>query len=185
MLSGILTILLEWNKVFAQQRTTHRAIKQALSSVCVIGRRSIARSYLIQEDGSDWSCEYKLLSRSPWLPQVLFDSIFKEAIAMCEGKLLPLATDDTRLRKSGKKIESAHWFRDPLSPPFHVNLMYGLRFLHTAVLLPLHEKQSVSARALPVFFQEVAPVKKPGKRATLEDKRLYCQAVKRRNLSSR
>lgn len=184
MLSGIVAILLHWNKVFAQHRTTRRAIKQALSSVCVIGRRTIARSYLIQQDLRDWSSEYKLLSRSPWLPQDLFDPIFQQAIEFCPGKLLPFGTDDTRLRKSGKKIGSAHWTRDPLSPPFHVNLLYGLRFLHTSVLLPLHEKQQVSARALPIFFQEVPPVKKPGKKATPEQKRAYRRAAKQQNLST-
>ena len=103
---------------------------------------------------------------------------------MCEGKLLPLGTDDTRLRKTGKKISFAHWGRDPLSPPFHVNLHYGLRFLHTSVLLPLHQKQLVSARALPVFFQQVAPLKKPGKKATSQQKQAYRQAIKQQNLST-
>jgi hypothetical protein len=173
MLSFIVSILLEWKKVFAQERTANRAIRQALSSVCVIGRRTIARSYLVQEDRKDWGSEYKLLSRSPWQAQHLFDPILKEAIHFCPGKLLPLATEDTRLKKSGKKIRSAHWGRDPLSPPFHVDLHYGLRFLHTSVLLPLHLKHSLSARALPIYFQEVAPVKKPSKRATDEEKRAY------------
>src|SRR5215210_7962833 len=126
MLSTILSIMLEWKKVFAQDRTTLRAIRQALSSVCVIGRRSIARSYLVREDRADWSAEYKLHSRSKWLSQDLFDPILKEAIEMCTGKVLPMGTDDTRLSKTGKKILSAHWGRDPLSPPFHLNLHYGL-----------------------------------------------------------
>ena len=184
MLSTIVAILLHWNKVFPQQRTTHRAIKQSLSSLCVIGRRTIARSYLVQQDSSDWSSQYKLHSRCRWQPQDLFDPIFKDAIQICQGKLLPLGTDDTRLRKTGKHISSAHWGRDPLSPPFHLNLQYGLRFLHTSVLLPLHENHPVSARALPVFFQQVTPLKKPGKRATPQQKQAYRQAVKQRNLST-
>jgi len=32
------------------------------------------------------------------------------------------------LPKSGKQIPQRHCLRDPLSPPFHVNLIYGLRF---------------------------------------------------------
>lgn len=184
MLATIVSIMLQWNKVFAQDRTSYRAIKQALASLCVLGRRTIARSYLVQQDSSDWSSQYKLHSRSPWQPQDLFDPIFKDGIQMCEGKLLPLGTDDTRLRKTGKKIESAHWGRDPLSPPFHLNLHYGLRFLHTSVLIPLHEHHPVSARALPVFFQQVAPVKKPGKKATAQQKRDYREAIKQQNLST-
>jgi len=183
MLSTIVSIMLGWKKVFAQSRTAIRAIKQALSSVCVIGRRTIARSYLVQGGEGDWSSEYKLYARSKWEAQELFVPILKEALAMCPGQLLPVGTDETRIRKSGKKIQTAHWGRDPLSPPFHVNLSYGLRWLHTSVLLPLHQGQAISARAVPVWFQEVAPVRKPGKKATPEQKQAYREAVKKQNLS--
>lgn len=94
-------------------------------------------------------------------------------------------TDDTRWRKTGKKIPTAHWGRDPLGPPFRVNLQYGLRYLHTSVWLPLHAKESVSARALPVWFEEVAPVRKPGKQASEAEQKAYRQAVKVNNLSTR
>ena len=87
MLATIVSIMLHWNKVFPQHRTTHRAIKQALASLCVLGRRSIARSYLVQQDSSDWSSQYKLHSRCRWQPQSLFDPILKDAIQMCAGKL--------------------------------------------------------------------------------------------------
>src|SRR5215510_11399858 len=183
MLSTIVSIMLGWKKVFAQSRTAIRAIKQALSSVCVIGRRTIARSYLVQGGEGDWSSEYKLYARSKWEAQELFVPILKEALAMCPGQLLPVGTDETRIRKSGKKIQTAHWGRDPLSPPFHVNLSYGLRWLHTSILLPLHE-QAHSARALPIWFEEVAPVSKPGKKATEKEKKAYRSAVKKQNLST-
>jgi hypothetical protein len=184
MLKIIVAILSAWEKVFAQRRTAHRALRQALSSICVIGKRTIARSYLVRQEQGDWSSEYKLHSRSNWEAQDLFDPILKEAIAFCPGKLLPLGTDDTRLAKSGKKIKTAHWGRDPLSPPFRVNLQYGLRYLHTSVLLPLHDTFGVSARALPVFFQEVAPVAKPGKKASREEHLAYKKEIKRNNLST-
>lgn len=79
MLKIIVAIMLSWEKVFAQRRTAHRAMRQALSSLCVIGRRNIARSYLVREDQRDWSGEYILHSRSPWQPQGLFAPILKEA----------------------------------------------------------------------------------------------------------
>lgn len=184
MLSAIVAILLEWQKVFPQRRTAHRAIRQALASVCVIGRRTIARAYLVQQPTQDWSSDYKLHSRSPWLAQHLFHPILRQALSFCEGKFLPLGADDTRLHKTGKKIASAAWGVDPLSPPFHINLQFGLRFLHTSVLLPLHQRHQLSARALPVFFQEVAPVKKPGKRASQQEQEDYRQAIKQHNLST-
>ena len=65
--------------------------------------------------------------------------------------------------------ETAFFRRDPLSPPFHVNIMYGLRFLQASALLPLYRKGEYPARGIPVRFTEVPAIKKPGKRATDED----------------
>lgn len=183
MIQIIAGIMLGWEKVFSQKRTVLRAIRQALSLVCVIGRRTIARSYLAREDEGDWSSEYKLHSRSKWEAQGLFEPILGRALGMCEGKFIPMGCDDTRIRKTGKKIETAHWGRDPLSPPFRVNLQYGLRYLHASVLVPLHKKYGVSARALPVWFEEAPPVKKPGKKASEEEKKAYREEKKKRNLS--
>jgi hypothetical protein len=185
MLSMIVSILLGWKHTFAQQRTVRRAIRQAISQLCVIGRHTIIRSYLVRQDPADFTSDYKLHSRSPWHPQDLFVPILEQALALCPGKLFPLGCDDTRIAKSGKKIATASWGRHPLSPPFHLNLQYGLRFLHTAVLVPLHACQKVSARALPVWFEEVAPVKKPKKSAPEADKLAYRQALKVHNLSQR
>jgi hypothetical protein len=183
LLETMIAIMQGWKEVFSQRRTAYRAMKQAISSICVIGRRTIARSYLVQGGIRDWSSEYKLYSRSQWEEQNLFEPILKESLKMCRGKLLPLGTDDTRIKKSGKKIKTAHWGRDPLSPPFHVNLQYGLRFLQTSVLLPLHQRYGVSPRALPVRFEEVTPVRKPGKKASPEERKAYRAAVKKHNLS--
>lgn len=174
-----------WKKVFRQKRTVSRAIRQAISNVCVMGRRTIARSYLVRNERHDWSSEYKLHARSKWEAQQLFQPLLKEAIAMCPGKFIPLGCDDTRARKTGKKIKSAGWGRDPLIPPFWVNLQYGLRFLHASVLVPLAEKYGVGARALPVWFEEAPPVKKPGKRASEEEKKAYRAKIKADNLPLR
>ena len=184
MLRMILTMMLEWKRVFAQKRTAQRAMRQAVSSVCVLGRRTIARSYLVRQEAGDWSSDYKLHSRRRWEPQGLFEPILKESLGLCGGKFLPLGADDTRVRKTGKKIQSAHWGRDPLSPAFHLNLQYGVRFLHASVLLPLHQRYGVSARAMPVWFEEAPPVRKPGKKATPEQKQAYRQAIREKNLST-
>jgi hypothetical protein len=183
LLETMIAIMQGWKKVFSQRRTAYRAMKQAISTICVIGRRTIARSYLVQGGEGDWSSEYKLYSRSQWEGQKLFEPILKESLKMCRGKFLPLGADDTRIKKSGKKIKTAHWGRDPLSPPFHVNLQYGLRFLQTSVLVPLHQQYGVSPRALPVWFEEVTPVAKPGKKASEEERKAYRAAIKQQNLS--
>ncbi|MGH8336267.1 MAG: hypothetical protein ACRETL_05450 [Gammaproteobacteria bacterium] len=63
--------------------------------------------------------------------------------------------------------------------------MLGLRFLQASLLLPLHRNGSFSARAIPIRFEEVSIVKKPGKRGSDEDWRQYRQDQKRFNLSQR
>jgi hypothetical protein len=183
MLLRMISLMSEWRKVFPQKRTSDRAISQAISSVCALGRRTIARSYLVRGGEGDWSSEYKLHSRSQWEAQALFDGIWREAIKYCPGEWLPLGTDDLRIKKTGKMIATAGWGRDPLSPPFHVNLQYGLRYLHTALLLPLHQKAEVNARALPLWFEEAPPVKKPGKKASPSEQERYREEKKKRNIS--
>jgi hypothetical protein len=92
--------------------------------------------------------------------------------------------DDTRIRKSGHKILTAFFQRDPLSPKFRFNLMWGLRFLHFSLLVPLYRSgANTPPRALPVRFLEVPAIKKPGKRASAEQIAAYKQAVKQHNLS--
>jgi len=113
----------------------------------------------------------------------LFAGVWRRALPYCRGRLVGVAIDDTRLRKTGRAIPQARYHRDPLSPPFHVNLMYGLRFLQASLLLPLHRRGNVSCRALPVRFEEAAPVKKPSRKASAEAWQEYKRMSKLHNLS--
>jgi len=186
LLSAFLDITQDWRKVFPQRRTFQRGVRQALGSLLCLGRRCLSR--IIWTNGGQhrsWSAEYFLHSRCRWEPQELFRPILKRALAHCPSRLVGVAVDDTRLRKTGRSIPQAFYQRDPLSPPFHVNLVLGLRFLQASLLLPLHRSASVGARALPIRFEEVSRVKRPGKRATEEMRQQYRQAAKQRNLSRR
>ncbi|HZS48315.1 MAG TPA: hypothetical protein VFC63_24815 [Blastocatellia bacterium] len=115
-----------------------RAIRQAIISASLFGRRTIARAYWVSGQ-SDWTSEYKLHSRSKWEAEDLFIPLLKEALCQITGDLLPFGTDDTRIGKTGKKIKSAYWGRDPLGPKLHLNLKWGIRYLHTSLLLPLRQ----------------------------------------------
>jgi len=105
-----------------------------------------------------------MYSRAKWNPQQLFDPIGEGALPQCEGPLVGVAVDDTKLHKTGRCIVQAFHQRDPLSPPFHANLILGLRFLQASLLVPLHQGDAFSCRILPVRFEESSPGKKPGKR---------------------
>jgi DDE superfamily endonuclease len=184
LLAQFLSIVEDWREVFPQQRTFRRAVRQALGSLVCLGRRCLTR--IIWTNGGQsrsWSAEYFLHSRCQWEPQQLFQPILKRALEHCPQRLVGVALDDTRLRKTGRSIPQVFYQRDPLSPPFHVNLMLGLRFLQASLLLPLHRNSPVGARALPIRFEEVSRVKRPGKKATEELIRQYKEAAKQKNLS--
>jgi hypothetical protein len=179
-------IVADWAPRFPQSRTFRRATRQALGALVCMGRRCLSRIIWTQgRQQRSWSSEYFLHSRCRWEPQTLFAGIWRRALPSCPGRLVGVAVDDTRLRKTGRAIPQARYHRDPLSPPFHVNLMYGLRFLQASLLLPLHRRGNASCRALPVRFEEAAPVKKPSRKAGAEAWQEYKKLSKLHNLSQR
>jgi hypothetical protein len=186
LLSEFLSIAEDWREVFPQARTFQRAARQALGSLVCLGRRCLTRIIWTHGGQSrNWSAEYLLHSRCQWDPQQLFGPILKRALGYCPQRLVGVALDDTRLKKTGRSIPQAFYGRDPLSPPFHLNLTLGLRFLQASLLVPLHRTSDVGTRAVPIRFQEVSRVKRPGKKATEELQKQYREAVKQQNLSRR
>jgi len=181
-----LEIVSPWRVVFAQQRTFLRAVRQGLGSLLCLGRATLSRIiWTTGREQKSWSGEYFLHSRAEWDPHALFSPMVREALHYCPGRLVGVAVDDTRLKKAGRSIPQAQYHRDPLSPPFHVNLIWALRFLQASVLLPLHRSGPWPARGIPIRFEEVSSVKKPGRRAGEEAWKIYKQEVKKRNLSRR
>jgi hypothetical protein len=184
LLAAFLEIAAGWRDVFPQSRTFQRAVRQALGSLVCLGRRCLSR--IIWTNGGQnrsWGAEYFLHSRCEWQPQELFRPILQRALAYCPGRLVGVAVDDTRLPKTGRCIQQAFFQRDPLSPPFHVNLMLGLRFLQASLLVPTYRLAPVSTRGLPIRFEEVSRVKKPSRKAKPEAWQEYKEAIKRYNLS--
>ena len=179
-------IVADWAPSFPQPRTFRRATRQALGALVCMGRRCLSRIIWTQgRQQRSWSSEYFLHSRCRWEPQTLFAGIWRRALPYCPGRLVGVAVDDTRLRKTGLAIPQARYHRDPLSPPFHVNLLRGLRFLQASLLLPLHRRGNASCRALPVRFEEAAPLKKPSRKAGVEAWQEYKRMNKLHNLSQR
>jgi hypothetical protein len=184
LLNCFLALLSLWRPVFRQERSFRRALRQALGSLTVVGTATLTRILAgLGLDQQDWSAEYRLQSRSDWDEQALFDALLPTALAYCGSRFVPVAIDDTRLKKTGKRIPMTSYQRDPLSPPFHVNLQWGLRFLQASVLLPLHRKYNVNARAVPVRFVLAPAAKKPKRNAPAEQKRDYRRQQREHSLS--
>ena len=185
LLPAWLSIVQAWIPAFGQPRSGRRAVTQALGTLLALGRRTLSRSlWALGQQQQDWSADYKLHTRARWDPAALFQPILERAAPLCPGPFLVVALDDTRIHKTGRKILSAFYQRDPLSPKFRYNLMWGLRFLHLTLLVPLYRSfPDASPRSLPLRFHQVPAVKKPGKRATAEQLQAYAQAVQQNNLS--
>jgi hypothetical protein len=162
LLACFLEIVADWKPFFPQPRTYLRAVRQALGTLLCLGRHTLSR--IIWTNGGqyrDWRAEYFLFSRCQWDPAQLFTPILQRALAWCPGRYIGVAIDDTRLRKTGLRIQQAFYQRDPLSPKFYTNLMFGLRFLQASLLVPLFRRAKVGTRALPIAFEEVSVVKRP------------------------
>lgn len=169
---------------FSQKRTRERAVELSMGTLCSFGKRTISRSICaVGRQQKDWSADYKLFSRSPWSQDQLFDPVIRDYLARYPDGPIRMAMDDTTLARGGRHIPTAFWQRDALSPPFHVNLIYGLRFMQASLLYPHYMQGDYSARSMPIRFVESPAVKKPGKRAGEEEKRLYREAKKKQNLS--
>jgi hypothetical protein len=178
------SLLQDWRKVFSQARTFERArrltfgmlvcLRLHLTSraICAVGRQFV-----------DWSADYRLCSRSPWNPQQLFDPIFDRLPALLASPSAPViaALDDTLCKKTGRHIPGVGMARDPMSPAFHVNLCYGLRFVQLSFLVSPIEVPG-AARALPVRFDFAPPAVRPKKNAPPEMHEVYKKEKKQRAL---
>jgi len=186
-------LMLRWQKVFLQKRTFANAIRLAFCLLLNPSRNTITQSMLYGGlEDEDWSLYYKVFSRSRWDDTELFEPIIQETVAYFPDNYISLAVDDTKIKKTGKKIPRTQYYLDPLSPSFHPNLMYGHRILQFSALLPLY-KQIIPdldneelhyhvSRGIPVLVDNVPAVKKPGKHASLEELEEYNQLKNKNNL---
>jgi hypothetical protein len=171
-----------WRLVFPSLASSERAIEHLLAMSSTLGRRTISRTIIaLGRSDQDWSADYKLFSRTPWDARELFTPVLAEGTALSGDGPIAIAVDDTKLCKSGRHVPQAGWHRDPLSPPFHMNLQWGLRYLQASLLIRADANRA--CRSLPVRFEPAPWVKKPGKKASPEDRAAYAKAKKEQNLS--
>lgn len=170
---------------FLQHRTWFRAWRLSLAQLVCPGRHTVTNLLsACGRQGRDWSADYRVFSEARWDPAGLFRPVVRGVLEMSEDpSVFVIALDDTRLKKTGKKIPGVAYGRDPLSPPFHTNLILGQRFLQmSAILCPAGPVGS--GRALPVRYVHVPPVEKPRRTASEEDWKAYRMACREQNLST-
>ena len=188
MLAELAILLVRWRPHFARESAWARACAVLLGLLMTTARRHTVTSSLRAggRDQRSHSADYFIFSRADWEQSALFDSVTDVAVETMDhlglGGRLVVAMDDTGLKKTGKTIAAAGWQRDPLSPPFHLNLRWGLRFVHLAAIVPGH-KLGHAPEAISIGFRLAPALKRPKKTAPVEEQVAFKAAKKKNNLS--
>ena len=165
------SLVQEWSDLFSQERTFDRVRRLVYGQLLSPPRHTTSAAICaVGHQFHDWSADYRAFSRSPWNPEPLFDPVIDHAIALLPPLPAPVigAMDDTACKKSGRRIPGVATVRDPQSPPYHVNLIRGLRFVQVSLMVaPLDGNGP--ARSLPVRFEPAPPVAKPKKNAPAQE----------------
>jgi len=168
----------------ADPRPRRKFVQLGLGLLCGQKPKTItsALEWLDQRQ-QDWSADYRLFSQAHWEIQAAFTPVLTQALShsSCGTQRVYFGQDDTLLRKASRKIPGTTYARDPLSPPFQVNLVLGQRFVQTSLLLQPGGAEH-PWRALPVSFTH-APAPKIPKRASPEEQAALKEVRKKHRLS--
>jgi hypothetical protein len=180
LLKHFLTFIESWEESFSNPQAFNRAKDHAIASLLSSPPHTLTSIIDFKgTESQDWSADYYLYSRAKWQNANLFD-----LLTFFKDDYIFVAADDTSHKKTGKKIKTAFYQRDPMSPPFHPNLLYGTRFLEFTMTLPLYQRDpSVSCRSIPIRYIEAPMPKKPTKRSSEKTWVAYEEQKKKCNIS--
>lgn len=154
-----------------------------LSQLVCFGRHTIT-GLLRNQDRTqrDWTADYRFYSEDRFDEDKVFGQIRSqiEQSFPAEDPLV-VAMDDSLLRKTGHRIFGSRFQRDPLSPPFQVNFVRGLRILQISAAVPLGTQGA--ARMIPVDFQHAALPAKPRKDADPQRWAAYREERAKKNIN--
>lgn len=187
LLICLISTLNLWRGAFCKEQAFQRAKNHALASLCSLGRGTISNLIIfLGKSQKDHTADYHLYSNCKWKVEELFNPILEKCCSYTKQGMIAIAVDDSRYRKTGKKIPNTSWHRDPMGPKFQANLVWGCRFLQFSYLMPLYNGKNPDTppRALPVRFLHAPPLKKPGKKATPEQLAQYKKESAKNNLST-
>ena len=129
----------------------------------------------------DWTADYSLYSKDRVDADVIFTQVRQQIESLrSDSRPLCLALDDTILRKTGKTIPGAAYRKDPLGPPFNINLVWAQRMLQFSAAVV---DDTAQARMIPIAFEDASTPRKPAKNACSEKMEFYKEQMKQRNLN--
>ena len=167
---------------FSCSENFQRARRHCLAHLVSFGRHTISSLVRAQNRHQlDWSADYRLYSQDRFDEQAVFGQVRAAVEQTLEGNQpLVVAMDDTLLRKTGRKLHGVRYQRDPMSPPFHVNFVRGLRALQISAALP---QGGGMARMVPIDFQHAVLPPKPAKSASVQERADYQKLKAQRNIN--
>jgi len=132
----------------------------------------------------DWSAAYRLFKGDRMDIAGIFGVIRRQVVGLIDPSEHTVFAhmDDTLLRKKGKKVFGARWLRDPLGPPFQINLIWGQRFIQLS-LSCFTKMGPVQARAIPIDLHHCPTVLKPSKGSDQKDWEQFKETQKKSKLS--
>ena len=158
-------------------------VSHALGSVVGLGRKTLSAILCtIGQQHRDWTAHYRLYSKKCIDTELSFQRFLSSVVQrLPAGEAVTSAMDDTILRKRGKKIPGVSFLRDPLGPPYRVNLVRGQRLVQVSV--SLCEADDGVCRMIPVLVRDAPVLRKPYKKSSKEEWEEYAKLKKERNLS--
>jgi len=168
---------------FACAQNFQRARRHLLAQLVGLGRHTVSALLRAQNrHQQDWSADYRFYSRDRFDEQGVFSQV-RLAVEqnLKANQPLVVAMDDSLLRKTGRKIHGVRYQRDPMSPPFHINFVRGLRVLQISAALPQGQGM---ARMVPIDFQHAVLPPKPPKKASAAELEMYKKLRAQKNINS-
>ena len=103
---------------------------------------------------------------------------------LAPGEPLVVAIDDAIVRKTGRHVPGTQYHRDPLGPPFQVNLVWAERVLQLAAALPPGAGEG-PCRMVPVDFLRAPRPARPARDAPDDVLTVYRQLVRASRITVR
>jgi hypothetical protein len=174
--------------VFSDARTRRRVCEMGVASIAAACPKTItslvefnAKHGSARLNHGNWSASYRVLSSGKWKMEELSWALLDSALGFIgDDEPVMLAVDDTLLRKTGHRNRDCAYARDPLSPPFQANLVWGQRTVCVSVLI--RASRTSAYRAVPVFFLSAPSVKVPAK-ASPEEREALMEQKKKSTMS--
>lgn len=169
----MLAIISEQAEQGAEEEHQEELTQHMLAHLLCTQRRTVTGLLnTLGRQQQDWSKAYRLY-REHVDSEAVFSPILAGVLELIpEGSPLVIGVDDSHLRKTGQKVASAGWYRDPLGPAFHTNLMWSQRFIQLSAAVPDPAKPKRS-RMIPIAIEMIPKLPKPPKDAPKEDLEHY------------